>query len=134
MVTCLLMLATASAPVRAGAPARLLDLYSHRAWTAAQGAPAQIQAITQTHDGWLWLSTPTGLYRFDGVRFDRHDAIDGNALRSSIVLPLHTAPDGTLWVGYRFGGASAFINGKATCSYRPSTSAGTEKPTPTEPR
>lgn len=112
VVTCLLMLATAGAPARAGAPPRLLDLYSHRAWTAAQGAPAQIQAITQTHDGWLWLSTPTGLYRFDGMRFDRHDAIDGNALRSSIVLPLHTAPDGTLWVGYRFGGASAFIGGK----------------------
>jgi signal transduction histidine kinase/ligand-binding sensor domain-containing protein len=112
IVTCLLMLATAGAPARAGAPPRLLDLYSHRAWTAAQGAPAQIQAITQTHDGWLWLSTPTGLYRFDGMRFERHDAIDGNALRSSIVLPLHTAPDGTLWVGYRFGGASAFINGK----------------------
>ena len=112
-VTCLLMLATASAPAGAGIAPRLQDLYSHRAWTAAQGAPAQIQAITQTHDGWLWLSTPTGLYRFDGVRFDRHDAIDGNALRSSIVLPLHTAPDGTLWVGYRFGGASAFINGTA---------------------
>jgi signal transduction histidine kinase/ligand-binding sensor domain-containing protein len=111
IVTCLLMLATAGAPARAGVQPGLLDLYSHRAWTAAQGAPAQIQAITQTHDGWLWLSTPTGLYRFDGVRFDRHDAIDGNALRSSIVLPLHTTPDGTLWVGYRFGGASAFING-----------------------
>ncbi|MET0323270.1 MAG: two-component system sensor protein, partial [Duganella sp.] len=116
-LTCLLMLAMTCMPASA-APApplpqpRLLDLYSHHAWTAEDGAPAQIQAITQTHDGWLWLSTPTGLYRFDGVRFDRQDAIDGNALLSSIVLPLHTAPDGALWVGYRFGGASVFLNGK----------------------
>ncbi|MET0266579.1 MAG: two-component regulator propeller domain-containing protein [Duganella sp.] len=108
----LLMLAGACLPARASEAPRLQDLYSHRAWTAVQGAPAQIQAITQTPDGWLWLSTPTGLYRFDGLRFQRHDAIDGNALRSAIVLPLHTAPDGTLWVGYRFGGASAFLNGK----------------------
>lgn len=113
-VTCLLMLA-ASPPAYSSPPsnsAALLDLYAHRAWTAAQGAPTQIQAITQTPDGWLWLSTPTGLYRFDGVRFERHDAINGHALRSSIVLPLHTAPDGTLWVGYRFGGASAFLGNR----------------------
>ncbi len=119
-VTCLLMLAasppafssTPSTPSTATTSAALADLYAHRAWTAAQGAPTQIQAITQTLDGWLWISTPTGLYRFDGVRFERHDAINGHALRSSIVLPLHTAPDGTLWVGYRFGGASAFLGNR----------------------
>ncbi|USX25148.1 histidine kinase [Oxalobacteraceae bacterium OTU3CINTB1] len=93
--------------------ARLLGDYAHRAWTAAQGAPAQIQAITQTPDGWLWLSTPTGLYRFDGVNFERRDQVGGHPLLSTIVLPLHTAPDGGLWVGYRFGGASVFKDGKA---------------------
>jgi len=108
---CLLTLA-ASPPAHSSPAPGLLDLYAHRAWTAANGAPAQIQAITQTPDGWLWISTPTGLYRFDGVRFERHDAINGHALRSSIVLPLHTAPDGTLWVGYRFGGASAFLGNR----------------------
>ena len=108
---CLLTLA-ASPPAHSSPAPGLLDLYAHRAWTAAHGAPAQIQAITQTPDGWLWISTPTGLYRFDGVRFERHDAINGHALRSSIVLPLHTAPDGTLWVGYRFGGASAFLGNR----------------------
>ena len=100
-------------PALAARHARLLGDYAHRAWTAAQGAPAQIQAITQTPDGWLWLSTPTGLYRFDGVNFERRDQVGGHPLLSTIVLPLHTAPDGGLWVGYRFGGASVFKDGKA---------------------
>src|SRR3954470_7357621 len=81
-------------PALAADHARLLDDYSHHAWTAAQGAPAQIQAITQTRDGWLWLSTPTGLYRFDGLTFERRDRVGGRQLLSTIVLPLYTAPDG----------------------------------------
>ncbi len=112
----LLMVAALLAPAtsaQAAQHARLLGDYAHRAWTAAQGAPPQIQAITQTPDGWLWLSTPNGLYRFDGVNFERRDQIGGHPLLSTIVLPLHTAPDGGLWVGYRFGGASVFKDGKA---------------------
>jgi signal transduction histidine kinase/ligand-binding sensor domain-containing protein len=92
--------------------ARLLSEYTHHAWGAAQGAPAQIQAITQTTDGWLWLSSPGGLFRYDGVSFERMDAIDGNPLLSTIVLPVYAPPDGGLWVGYRFGGASLFKDGK----------------------
>ncbi|NVD70948.1 two-component system sensor protein [Duganella sp. BJB1802] len=92
--------------------ARLLSEYSHHAWTAAEGAPAQIQAITQTPDGWLWLSTPNGLYRFDGLNFERREQVGGRKLLSTIVLPLYTAPDGALWVGYRFGGASVFKDGQ----------------------
>lgn len=113
MVAALLALLAPARPAGAAPHARLLGDYAHRAWTAAQGAPAQIQAITQTPDGWLWLSTPTGLYRFDGVDFERRDQIGGHPLLSTIVLPLHTAPDGGLWVGYRFGGASVFKDGKA---------------------
>ena len=107
-----LLLAVALMPAAAADHARLLSDYSHQAWGAAQGAPAQIQAITQTRDGWLWLSTPTGLYRFDGLNFERRDQVGGRPLLSTIVLPLYTAPDGALWVGYRFGGASVFKDGK----------------------
>ncbi|MEV4782645.1 ligand-binding sensor domain-containing protein [Burkholderia sp. LMU1-1-1.1] len=114
MVAALCALTGLAPPARAAQHARLLGDYAHRAWSSAQGAPAQIQAITQTPDGWLWLSTPTGLYRFDGVNFERRDQIGGHPLLSTIVLPLHTAPDGGLWVGYRFGGASVFKDGKAS--------------------
>jgi len=34
-----------------------------------------VNALAQTSDGYLWIATPSGLYRFDGVRFDRIDSI-----------------------------------------------------------
>lgn len=114
LLTATLLSLFLSLPAAAAEHARLLSDYSHQAWGAAQGAPAQVQAITQTPDGWLWLSTPTGLYRFDGVNFERRDQVGGQPLLSTIVLPLHTTPDGGLWVGYRFGGVSVFKDGKAT--------------------
>src|SRR5262249_38557685 len=42
------------------------------AWTAKDGAPADVRTMAQTPDGWLWLATSTGLYRFDGMRFTRY--------------------------------------------------------------
>ncbi|MBK1891726.1 two-component system sensor protein [Undibacterium sp. 14-3-2] len=96
------------------AHAGLLDEYTHKAWTATDGGPADVQAITQSRDGWLWISTQTGLYRFDGSSFVRMDNIDGTPLLSTNVLPIYAPPDGGLWVGYRFGGASFFKDGQVT--------------------
>src|SRR6266567_3050771 len=48
-----------------------------RIWQSQQGLPrAAIQSICQTHEGYLWLGTQEGLFRFDGVRFV---PIEGNA-------------------------------------------------------
>ena len=44
--------------------------FAHTAWSAKDGVPSMIQALAQTKDGYLWLGTPGGLYRFDGVTFD----------------------------------------------------------------
>lgn len=54
---------------------------------------------------------PLGVYRFDGVRFERLTAIDGNDLLSANTNAIAAA--GTaLWVGYNFGGISVFDQGK----------------------
>src|SRR5689334_7805120 len=51
-------------------PVRSLTQALHRIWQVPQGLPqASIYSIRQTHDGYLWLGTQTGLVRFDGVRF-----------------------------------------------------------------
>jgi hypothetical protein len=42
---------------------------THRAFTAGQGAPAQVRAIEQAADGTLWLGGGGGLKRFDGNSF-----------------------------------------------------------------
>src|SRR5208282_3548000 len=52
-------------------PNKRLTQYMHTSWRIQDGsAPAGIEAIAQTLDGYLWFSSDSqGLYRFDGVRF-----------------------------------------------------------------
>jgi signal transduction histidine kinase/ligand-binding sensor domain-containing protein len=43
-------------------------------WTSENGLPQHsIKALLQTHDGYLWIGTLSGLVRFDGVRFTVFD-------------------------------------------------------------
>ena len=100
----------AGTPATLAQPSRLLSDYTHTAWNALNGAPSDVLKFAQTTDGWLWMATPTGLFRFDGQRFERMDKVQGQPLRSSNVLGLLGTPDGSLWVGYRFGGISVFKN------------------------
>jgi signal transduction histidine kinase/ligand-binding sensor domain-containing protein len=94
-------------------PARLLEQFTHTGWGALDNGPTDVLNIAQTSDGWLWLASATGLYRFDGKRFERMDSIDGNALLASTVRTLYAPPEGGLWVGYRLGGGiSHFLNGQ----------------------
>src|SRR5208283_4856457 len=67
-LTCVLLL---SGSVRALDPNKRLTQYMHTSWRIQDGsAPVGIEAISQTLDGYLWLSSDSqGLYRFDGVRF-----------------------------------------------------------------
>ena len=57
---------------------KLADLH-HGAWTFKDGAPSEIYALAQTTDGFLWLGTATGLFRFDGIRFESYKPQSGQA-------------------------------------------------------
>jgi signal transduction histidine kinase/ligand-binding sensor domain-containing protein len=92
----------------AAAPAPLLSDYTHTAWGGLQGGPVDVLKIAQSTDGWLWMATAVGLYRYDGVQFERTDTVHGQRLYSNDVLGLMASRDGALWVGYRFGGVSVF--------------------------
>ncbi|MCK8502536.1 sensor histidine kinase [Myxococcus fulvus] len=88
-----------------------LQDFHHTAWTQKDGAPAGIWAMAQTRDGWLWLGTASGLYRFDGVHFERHDLLPEGSTASRSVGVLQALRNGDLWVGYSFGGASVLEAG-----------------------
>ncbi|MEZ2417465.1 two-component regulator propeller domain-containing protein [Luteibacter sp. RCC_6_2] len=113
-------LAFASDSLAADSRDRDIGQFYHTAWTVREGAPGQVTALAQTRDGYLWLGTQTGLYRFDGVRFERYRPRQGGDFQASSVASLYAPPSGGLWVGFRYGVAS-FVDGDRATHYAASS-------------
>jgi len=103
--------ASAFSVVSAQEQMRPLPPLYHSTWTTREGAPADIHALAQTTDGFLWLGTSAGLYRFDGIRFELFEPAAHQALPSANISTLFALRDGGLYVGYSFGGASLIQRG-----------------------
>lgn len=97
----------------AATPVPIAQMY-HQAWTTRDGAPNNIEDFVQGPDGFLWITTDGGLYRFDGVSFERYVSSDGSALRSDDLNRIVATPDGSVWVTYMFAGLSRIKDGKIT--------------------
>src|SRR5258708_9243119 len=83
-----LMLAS---PACALSPDLRIKQFYHTAWTTKEGAPTDIECLVQTRDGYLWIGSTAGLFRFARVRVERIDAIHWQRLPSSN-LPSVLAP------------------------------------------
>jgi len=71
-----------------------------RSWDTDHGLPStRINALAVTTDGFLWIATPAGLARFDGIEFAVFHASNTPALGDNRVLSLHLDGKGTLWAG-----------------------------------
>ena len=92
-----------AAPSPGSEDARPLIPHVHTRWLVKDGAPPSIRGIAQTPDGWLWLASSAGLFRFDGVKFTQYRPPAGVELQGA-VDKLGVLDDGTLWVSPRFGG------------------------------
>jgi signal transduction histidine kinase/ligand-binding sensor domain-containing protein len=88
-----------------------LGAYHHDIWTGKDGAPGEVSAMAQTGDGWLWIGSSNGLYRFDGVRFRRFEALSGELAPSRPITALTALRNGDLLVGYIYGGMSLISKG-----------------------
>ncbi len=82
-----------------------LENMHHTAWTAKDGLLGRADTLAQTADGYLWIGTSNGLYRFDGVEFERFSP-PGSTLAAVAVDALLASRDGGLWVGFAAGGAT----------------------------
>jgi ligand-binding sensor domain-containing protein len=81
--------------------------YAHTAWKVSDGFFAGIIfSIAQTPDGYLWIGTDSGLFRFDGVRSVPWHPPAGSHLPGSDIRSLRAARDGRLWIGTARGLAS----------------------------
>lgn len=96
-------------------PQRPLSQALLRIWQSQQGLPrAAIFALRQSHDGYLWLGTQAGLYRFDGMRFVE---ITGGPKRPLDKLWIHDLcedRDGNLWVATDDAGLLCLREGLVT--------------------
>jgi len=93
----------------------VLTGYTVTSWSQKDGLPAGIvYALAQDNDGYLWVATNDGPYRFDGARFSSWSELSDEALPSKAARALQIDRDGALWVGYGGdGGVSRLRDGRA---------------------
>ena len=81
-------------------PSLEVSQYAHYAWTVRDGfSLGNVYAMAQTPDGYLWLGTEFGLFRFDGVRFLPWQPPAGQQLPDKNINSLLVTRDGSLWIG-----------------------------------
>jgi signal transduction histidine kinase/ligand-binding sensor domain-containing protein len=85
----------------------------HTGWTTKDGLAGMALALAQTADGYLWVGTTQGLYRFNGISFEQYQPEEGK-FPSRSILSLFADRSGGLWIGYLKGGASYLKNGRVT--------------------
>jgi ligand-binding sensor domain-containing protein len=85
--------------------------FNREAWARRDGAPPGVSCLTETRDGWLWLGSPSGLVRFDGVSFERRDLLAPSNPASRSISALLATRAGDLWVAYASGTTRRLVSG-----------------------
>ena len=90
-----------------------LEDMAHMSWVRRDDAPSDITALAQTKDGYLWIGSRLGLFRFDGIQFSTYPFTSADPqLPSSDVAALAADAEGGLWIGYRMGGITHLRGGR----------------------
>src|SRR5262249_44777517 len=88
-----------------------------RPWQSDDGLPnSTVTGVAQTQDGYLWLATPSGLARFDGVRFQQFSLMPyvGDQNRGVLAMSLRLGGGLTMALDR---GAILWLNSGATRVY-----------------
>ncbi len=96
-----------------------LEHYTVTRWAGDADAPATlVRGMAQGPEGFLWLGSGDGLFRFDGFTFDRWSSLSEAALAGRAVRVLYRDAGQRLWVGFDDGGISR-IEGTRARNYGP---------------
>jgi PAS domain S-box-containing protein len=94
-------------------PQRAIGQYGHDIWLRQYGLPANgVNVSLQTRDGYLWIGTSAGLFRFDGVHFKGFSTQGDSASDLANVTALCEGSDSTLWIGTANNGLQRLKDGK----------------------
>ncbi len=77
--------------------------FHHDRWTSDNGLGAVVD-IQQAADGYLWLTTSTGVFRFDGVRFQSVEEATNGAVHNSEIHAVFLSSAGGVWLKTRAAG------------------------------
>ena len=82
-----------------------------RSWGKAEGLPDDsVTTVLQSRAGYLWVGTPHGLARFDGVSFDLVGTREGAPAEGLHVTALTEDSAGRLWIGTQNAGLFCYTN------------------------
>src|SRR5215831_13266526 len=85
------------------ASARGVKEFHHRMWTSDNGIGAVFD-IQQAPNGYLWLTTSTGVFRFDGVRFQSVEEVTNGEVQNSEIHSAFVSSSGGVWLKTRAAG------------------------------
>ncbi len=89
--------------------------YRFDSWTTDNGLPQNgVRAITQTPDGYLWLTTLDGLVRFDGVKFTVFNRSNSKGIISNRFWAAGAFDDGSVWAATEGGDLTIYREGEFT--------------------
>ena len=81
-------------------------------WGGEEGLPDnEVISVVQTKDGYLWLGTPNGLVRFDGIHFTIFNVANTPALSSDRIVFLFEDRETNLWIGTESSGLEQMKDG-----------------------
>jgi signal transduction histidine kinase/ligand-binding sensor domain-containing protein len=100
LLCCCLIASSVPGWSQALGPGLAITQFGHTTWRVAEGAlTGKPTSITQTKDGYLWIGTDAGLFRFDGTRFSPWTKWPAGVTTQPSIYFLLGARDGTLWIG-----------------------------------
>ena len=91
----------------------VLQGYHHSAWTTENGLSA-VWAVQQAPNGFLWLTTATGVYRFDGLRFESIDEVTNRKVHNANIVTVFPSSSGGIWLTTRSQGLLLWKDNRAT--------------------
>jgi signal transduction histidine kinase/ligand-binding sensor domain-containing protein len=98
-------------PLRA--QGKLLESYHHTLWNSGDGL-GTVKNVQQASDGYVWLTTSRGVFRFDGVRFQSVDEATNGAASNRDLDSVFVAPSGNIWFTTRAAGMLLWKNSTLT--------------------